>query len=346
MKKVAVIGLGNIATRHRHNLKLLFPSAELLVMSASGRIPKENIDEFDVIATSVDELIQAKVELVIVASPAPFHALHSIPFIEAGIPTLIEKPVTTSIEDAEAIASAIELYQTPASIGYCLRYLPSAQKLKILLDQGSIGKLYNAHIEIGQYLPDWRPNKDYRTSVSAQEKLGGGALFELSHELDYAQWLLGPLQVKYSILRASDELALDVEDIADIIKRYSYQPREDLIQLFCQLIINEALLNTDDHERNFSMLEDENGWRLSPVYDVVPEEDFYSEHAIAFNGSKFLPKFSDAMNTGKLLGVKKSDCIDAINKIEKALAAWPSLLLQVGIDDERLLGLPKKKEDS
>ncbi len=217
MKKVAVIGLGNIATRHRHNLKLLFPKVELLAMSASGRIPQEDINECDGIATSIDELIQAQVELVIVASPAPFHAQHSIPFIEAGIPTLIEKPVSTSVEDAEAINRAIELHQTPVSIGYCLRYLPSAQKLKALLEQGIIGTLYNAHIEIGQYLPDWRPNKNYRDSVSAQKRLGGGALFELSHELDYAQWLLGPLQVKHAILRTSEVLALDVEDMADII---------------------------------------------------------------------------------------------------------------------------------
>ena len=217
MKKVAVIGLGNIATRHRHNLKLLFPKVELLAMSASGRIPQEDINECDGIATSIDELIQAQVELVIVASPAPFHAQHSIPFIEAGIPTLIEKPVTTSLEDAKAINRVIELHQTPVSIGYCLRYLPSAQKLKALLEQGIIGTLYNAHIEIGQYLPDWRPNKNYRDSVSAQKRLGGGALFELSHELDYAQWLLGPLQVKHAILRTSEVLALDVEDMADII---------------------------------------------------------------------------------------------------------------------------------
>ena len=217
MKKVAVIGLGNIAARHRHNLKLLFPKVELLVMSASGRIPKEYINDCDRITTSIDELIQAKVELVIVASPAPFHAQHSILFIEAGIPTLIEKPVTASIEDAKSINSAIELHQTPVSIGYCLRYLPSARKLKILLDQSKIGTLYNAHIEIGQYLPDWRPNINYRDSVSAQKKLGGGALLELSHELDYAQWLLGPLYVKHSILRKSKELALDVEDMADII---------------------------------------------------------------------------------------------------------------------------------
>jgi predicted dehydrogenase len=217
MKKVAVIGLGNIATRHRRNLKLMFPKVELIIMSASGRIPEEDIPDCDGIAACIDELIQAQVELVIVASPAPFHAQHAIPFIEAGIPTLIEKPVTTSVNDAENIERAIQKHQTPVSIGYCLRYLPSAQKLKVLLANGRIGTLYNAHIETGQYLPDWRPNKNYRDSVSAQKTLGGGALFELSHELDYAQWLLGALDVKHSILRSSEELALDVEDMADIV---------------------------------------------------------------------------------------------------------------------------------
>ncbi|MGR6840850.1 Gfo/Idh/MocA family protein [Aliivibrio wodanis] len=217
MSKVAVIGLGNIATRHRRNLKSLFPNVELLVMSASGRIPTEEISDSDGIVTSIEALIEANVELVIVASPAPFHAQHSIPLIEAGIPTLIEKPVTTTCEDANAIKKAIDEHGTSVAVGYCLRYLPSAQKLKILLDNKAIGTLYNAHIEIGQYLPDWRPSKDYRECVSANEKLGGGALFELSHELDYAQWLLGPLDLQHAILRSSDELALQVEDMADIL---------------------------------------------------------------------------------------------------------------------------------
>ena len=217
MSKVAVIGLGNIATRHRRNLKSLFPNVELLVMSASGRIPTDEISDSDGIVTSIEALIEANVELVIVASPAPFHALHSIPLIEAGIPTLIEKPVTTTSEDANAIQKAIDEHGTPVAVGYCLRYLPSAQKLKVLLDNKVIGTLYNMHIDIGQYLPDWRPNKDYRDCVSANEKLGGGALLELSHELDYAQWLLGPLDLQHAILRSSDELDLQVEDMADIL---------------------------------------------------------------------------------------------------------------------------------
>ena len=217
MSKVAVIGLGNIATRHRRNLKSLFPNVELLVMSASGRIPTDEISDSDGIVTSIEALIEANVELVIVASPAPFHALHSIPLIEAGIPTLIEKPVTTTSEDANAIQKAIDEHGTPVAVGYCLRYLPSAQKLKVLLDNKVIGTLYNMHIDIGQYLPDWRPNKDYRDCVSTNEKLGGGALLELSHELDYAQWLLGPLDLQHAILRSSDELDLQVEDMADIL---------------------------------------------------------------------------------------------------------------------------------
>ena len=49
----------------------------------------------------------------------------------------------------------------------------------------------NLSPEVGQYLPDWRPGTDYKSGVSAQKDLGGGALLELSHELDYLQWFFG-----------------------------------------------------------------------------------------------------------------------------------------------------------
>lgn len=217
MKTVVVIGLGNIATRHRRNLKLLFPNCTLLAMSASGRLPTEFISDCDQIVSTVDELIQLEVELAIVASPAPFHAEHAIQLLESGIPTLIEKPITTHVEDAQRLKSVVDKTQTPVAVGYCLRYLPSSLEVKALLDKGTIGQLYNAHIEVGQYLPDWRPSKDYRSSVSANAELGGGALFELSHELDYAQWLLGDLTVQYAHLRSSDELGLEVEDLVDVV---------------------------------------------------------------------------------------------------------------------------------
>ncbi|WP_232060926.1 Gfo/Idh/MocA family protein [Vibrio taketomensis] len=217
INKVAVVGLGNIATRHRRNLKQLFPMATLYAMSASGRAPSELVSDCDQLVSSIDELISQQVALVIVASPAPFHAEHAIPLIEAGIPVLLEKPVTTTLEDVNKIQRAMTKYQTPVAIGYCLRYIPSAQKLQALLANHKVGVLYNAHIEVGQYLPDWRPSKNYLDTVSANKHLGGGALYELSHELDYAQWLFGPLTLQHAILRSTSELGLNVEDIADIV---------------------------------------------------------------------------------------------------------------------------------
>jgi predicted dehydrogenase len=217
MKNIAVIGLGNIATRHRRNLKLLFPEAKLIAMSASGRVPKEPVGDSDHIAESINEIVQSEVQFAIIASPAPFHAQHAIPLIQAGIPVLIEKPVSVIQADAQALIDAEAKYQTPVAVGYCLRYLPSAQKVRQMLQEGVIGTLYNAFIEIGQYLPDWRPTKDYRETVSAKAELGGGVLLELSHELDYAQWILGSLIPRHVILRASEELGLEVEDNADLL---------------------------------------------------------------------------------------------------------------------------------
>lgn len=217
MKNIAVVGLGNIATRHRRNLKLLFPDAKLIAMSASGRVPKEPVGDSDYIAGSIDEIVQSKAQFAIIASPASFHAQHAIPLIQAGIPVLIEKPVSVTQADAQALIDAEAKYQTPVAVGYCLRYLPSAQKVRQMLQEGVIGTLYNAFIEIGQYLPDWRPTKDYRETVSAKVELGGGVLLELSHELDYAQWILGSLIPRHVILRASEELGLEVEDNADLL---------------------------------------------------------------------------------------------------------------------------------
>lgn len=217
MERVAVVGLGNIATRHRRNLKQLFPAAQLYAMSASGRIPQEAVSDADHLIVSIDELIECNVQLAIVASPSTFHASHAIPLIEAGIPVLIEKPLTVAFEEAKALQVASTKYHTPVAVGYCLRYLSSAVEMKNLLASRQLGILYHAYVEIGQYLPDWRPSKDYKASVSARADLGGGALLELSHEFDYTQWLLGELTLEHAILRKTEELGLEVEDSADML---------------------------------------------------------------------------------------------------------------------------------
>ncbi len=216
MKNVAVIGLGNIANRHRRNLRMLFPKAKIFAMSSSGRRVSEAIPDCDEVVVDIEQLL-SQVDMVVIASPAPFHAQHALPFIKAGIPVLIEKPVVASLKDIEKLEEACKIYQTPIAVGYCLRYLPSVQVLRQVLEQQIIGKILNVRVSIGQYLPDWRATKDYKDSVSASKALGGGALLELSHEFDYTRWLLGTLHIQHAIVRNSATLDIDVEDLVDVV---------------------------------------------------------------------------------------------------------------------------------
>jgi len=59
-------------------------------------------------------------------------------------------------------------------------------------------------------------------------------------------------------------------DIASFIKSNGSLPREDLRELWNRIVFNMAVSNTDDHLRNHGFLLTENGWVLSPMYDVNP----------------------------------------------------------------------------
>lgn len=59
-------------------------------------------------------------------------------------------------------------------------------------------------------------------------------------------------------------------DIAAFIKSYGAQPKQDLIELWKRMVFNMAVTNTDDHLRNHAFILAENGWILSPLYDVNP----------------------------------------------------------------------------
>lgn len=219
MKKIAVVGLGNISNRHRRNIKKLFPQSFIYAVSASGNFPSEDVVDADAVCLNLNELPMNKLDFSIVASPATLHAEHSLHFIRAGVPALIEKPLSATNEHAVTVLNAVENFKTPVAVGYCLRYLSSAKEIRKILSSNLIGDIYNVHTEIGQYLPDWRPGKDYKNTVSASRKLGGGALLELSHELDYLAWLFGEIQPVSAVLRSSDELNLNVEDSVDILAK-------------------------------------------------------------------------------------------------------------------------------
>lgn len=217
IKKAIVVGNGNIAARHRKNLKLLLPDVFIIAVPTRGNLSTQKIDNANEVILDLNEAINNKADIAIVASPSTFHKKHAVELMLAGVPSLIEKPIASNILDAKQMIKTQLQTGTPICAGYSLRYMPSSIQIKKLLEKKIIGNVYNAFVNVGQFLPNWRPKKNYKETVSAKKILGGGVLLELSHEIDYIQWLLGSMKVDYAQLRNSSELKLEVEELADFV---------------------------------------------------------------------------------------------------------------------------------
>jgi serine/threonine-protein kinase HipA len=71
--------------------------------------------------------------------------------------------------------------------------------------------------------------------------------------------------------------------LADEIRRVSTAPQEDLRELFRRMVFNAAISNLDDHPRNHAILAREDGWRLSPAYDLTPFAVIAQERKLALD---------------------------------------------------------------
>ena len=105
----------------------------------------------------------------------------------------------------------------PVAVGYQMRFHPVLRWIKKGLDAGRWGKLMFLRAQLGQYLPDWRPWQDYRSSYTGKRSQGGGVLLDSSHELDLARWFAGEPRSVYCLARKLSRLQVDVEDTAALV---------------------------------------------------------------------------------------------------------------------------------
>lgn len=75
---------------------------------------------------------------------------------------------------------------------------------------------------------------------------------------------------------------LSCREVADMIRKHSADPAEDVARFYRQTVFNAMLGNTDDHLKNFWMLNAGAGYRLSPAFDLMPDVGEKGEHTLSF----------------------------------------------------------------
>ena len=207
-----IAGFGSIGKRHRNILRTLFPCLNLKILKSHNLIvDKEYQNE---IFLNIDDARLFKPDVTVVCSPALTHVFIAQIFADIKSNVFIEKPISTSPDGIKHLIRTCEENRRVLQVGYNLRFSESLQKFKEIVESGKLGGLQRIECEAGQYLPDWRPESDYRLGVSARKELGGGVLLELSHEIDYIRWIFGEVNWVSGKLSTESNLEINVEDTA------------------------------------------------------------------------------------------------------------------------------------
>jgi len=124
------------------------------------------------------------------------------------------------------------------------------------------------------------------------------------------------------------------DDIAELCRRYSAKVERDLHQLLAQMLFNRAINNTDDHERNFSLVCAGEGYQLSPAYDMVPSLTRGAYHAAGFRYSPSPPTIAEVPSLGKIFGLPKTDAARIAERVAEALRQWPAFAEAASVSAE------------
>ncbi len=158
---------------------------------------RHNVPKF---YSKASDLINDKeINAVYIATPPNSHASYALEVIKARKTVYIEKPMAVNHAECLKINKAAEKYRVPVFVAYYRRALPGFLLVKDLIEKGSIGKVRFLVIQLFK-----APSQDEKTGKPSwrvdPEVSGGGHFFDLaSHQLDYLDFLFGPIQNVKSI---------------------------------------------------------------------------------------------------------------------------------------------------
>lgn len=127
---------------------------------------------------------------------------------------------------------------------------------------------------------------------------------------------------------------LSYREVADTLRKLSADPAEDAARFFRLAVFNAMLGNTDDHLKNFWMINAGAGYRLSPAFDLVPDVAEKGEHTLCFDLAFSPPMKNDWLKIGKLWGVRGA--LSIVEEVAEAMSAFESLARQSGVPAENI----------
>jgi predicted dehydrogenase len=218
--KTAVIGYGKVAHTHAEALATIPESEFVAVCGRDAAKARSFADRYGVKPfTSVEEMVGAGVQAVVVATPHPAHASVTVPALRAGAHAIVEKPLASSLQDCDAmIAAAHASGRTLAMISQRRLYAPVV-RVRRAIDAGKLGRpVLGTATLLG-----WRDEAYYRADPwrGSWDGEGGGVLVnQAPHQIDILQWYMGDADELYGAWANLNHPTIEVEDTSIAVIRF------------------------------------------------------------------------------------------------------------------------------
>jgi predicted dehydrogenase len=237
--RIGVVGAGLIAWAHTLGLQ---------AMSAAGTIDAAVTGVYDVDQTRTERFAEANAtaalgslaevversDAVYVCTPTAFHRAAVEAAASSGLAVFCEKPLATSLPEAQQLAAVVDAAGVPAQVGLVLRSRPVFRALRELLASGELGRPMAAVFRDDQYFPT---QGLYPSAWRADAEIaGGGCLIEHSiHDLDILRYCLG--EITDLTGRTANAFGHEgVEDVASVSMRFTSGATADLVSVWHNIL--------------------------------------------------------------------------------------------------------------
>ena len=219
--RVGIVGCGKVSHTHAKALSEL-PEAVLVAALSRSR------DKAEAFAAGYGasgygdpgEMIdRAALDAVIVCTPHPFHADSALPFLQAGIHTLVEKPLASSLQDCDRMIAAARAAGCRLATISQRRWYEPVLRVRRAIDEGKIGAPALGCVT----MLGWRDRKYYDSDPwrGTWRMEGGGVLVnQAPHQLDLLLWLLGRPAELFGYWDNLNHPYVEIEDTAAAVLRF------------------------------------------------------------------------------------------------------------------------------
>ncbi len=188
--KFGIIGCGRIAERHAEHINLLGTLTAVCDIKNDRTAlfrEKYGCNDYDDVESLLEQ--EHEIDVISVCTPNGLHAEHTIMALKAGFHVLCEKPMATSVADAEKMINAALQSNKRLFIVKQNRFNPPVQAVKKAINEGRFGDIFSVQLNcFWNRNPEYYKNSDWKGTLT----LDGGTLFtQFSHFIDLLYYFFG-----------------------------------------------------------------------------------------------------------------------------------------------------------